>query len=127
MCLAQRIEQLAATDRIYLSEHTQRLVEGYFELRDLGESNISGADDPVGVFELEGVGTARNCLDVSLTRGLTRFVGRNSEMDVLQTALARAKNGHGQVVGVVGEPGLGKSRLCYEFVEQCRAEGFGDN
>ena len=120
--LAQRIEQLAATDRIYLSEHTQRLVDGYFNLRDLGASKLSGANDPVGVFELEGVGASRTRLDVSRSRGLTRFVGRNDEMNILTTALARAKNGHGQVVGVVGEPGLGKSRLCYEFVEQCRAE-----
>ncbi len=121
--LAQRIEQLAATDRIYLSEHTQRLADGYFEFRDLGASNLKGVAKPVGVFELERVGAARNRLDVSRSRGLTRFVGRNSEMDVLQTALVRAKNGHGQVVGVVGEPGLGKSRLCFEFVEQCRAAG----
>lgn len=121
--LAQRIEQLAATDRIYLSANTQRLVDGYFELRDLGTSNLKGTNEPIGVFELEDVGTARNRLDVSRSRGLTRFVGRTNEMNILQTALARAKNGHGQVVGVVGEPGLGKSRLCFEFVEQCRAEG----
>ena len=121
--LAQRIEQLAATDRIYLSEHTQRLVDGYFELRDLGVSKLSGANEPVGVFELEGVGASRTRLDVSRSRGLTRFVGRNDEMNILNAALARARNGHGQVVGVVGEPGLGKSRLCYEFVQQCRADG----
>lgn len=121
--LAQRIEQLAAVDRIYLSENTQRLVDGYFELRDLGASNLKGANDPIRVFELEGVGTARTSLDVSRSRGLTRFVGRTDEMNILQTALVRAKNGYGQVVGVVGEPGLGKSRLCFEFIEQCRADG----
>ena len=120
--LAQRIEQLAAADRVYVSAHTQRLVDGYFELRDLGESKLGGANEPVGVFELEGAGKSRTRLDVSRSRGLTRFVGRTDEMSILTTALARAKNGHGQVVGVVGEPGLGKSRLCYEFVEQCRAE-----
>ena len=121
--LAQRIEQLAAADRVYVSAHTQRLVDGYFELRDLGESKLSGANEPVGVFELEGAGTSRTRLDVSRSHGLTRFVGRTDEMSILTTALARAKNGHGQVVGVLGEPGLGKSRLCFEFVEQCRADG----
>lgn len=121
--LAQRIEQLAAADRVYMSEHTKILVDGYFELRDLGTSKLRGAKQPVGIFELEGLGAARTRLDLSRVRGLTRFVGRNDEMNILTTALSRARNGHGQVVGVVGEAGLGKSRLCHEFVEQCRAQG----
>ena len=87
--LAQRIEQFAAADRVYVSAHTQRLVDGYFELRDLGESKLSGANEPVGVFELEGAGTSRTRLDVSRSRGLTRFVGRTDEMSILTTALAR--------------------------------------
>jgi len=121
--LAQRLEQLAESGHVYLSEHTQRLVEGYFELRDLGRSKVAGTDSPVGIFELERVGVSRTRLDVSRMRGLTRFVGRVDEMKTLEAALARAKEGYGQVVGVVGEPGLGKSRLCFEFVQQCRAEG----
>ena len=121
--LAQRIEQFAAPGRIYLSEYTQRLVEGYFKLRELGASKVKGMDESVGIFELEGASASRTRLDVSRSRGLSRFVGRADEMQSLDAALARAKQGHGQVVGVVGEPGLGKSRLCFEFVERCRAEG----
>jgi class 3 adenylate cyclase/tetratricopeptide (TPR) repeat protein len=121
--LAQRIEQRAATDRVWLSEHTHRLVEGYFQLRDLGRAAIVGEDAPVGLFDLERATASRTRLDVSRERGLARFVGREAEMKILDTALAHARDGHGQVVGVVGEAGLGKSRLCYEFAERCRAAG----
>lgn len=121
--LAQRMEQLAGPERIYLSEHTQRLVAGYFKLRDLGTSTIAGAGSPLGVYELESANTARTRLDVSRARGLSRFVGRTDETRTLRAALDRARDGHGQVVGVVGEPGVGKSRLCFEFVEHCRREG----
>jgi class 3 adenylate cyclase len=121
--LAQRMEQLAESGHVYISEHTRRFVEGYFQLRDLGASNMAGVDEPVGIFELEGVGASHTRIEVAKTRGLTRFVGRTHEMQALDAALARAKDGHGQVVGVVGEPGLGKSRLCFEFVERCRADG----
>ena len=121
--LAQRIEQLAGAERICLSEHTQRLVAGYFALKDLGTSSIAGVDTPVRIFELEGASRSRTRLDVARARGLTRFVGRAAEMQILETVLARARGGHGQVVGVVGEPGLGKSRLCFEFIEHCKAWG----
>jgi len=120
--LAQRIEQLADTGRIYFSEHTQRLVEGYFTVHDLGASPVAGAEAPVGIYELESASTLRTRLDVARDHGLTRFVGRVDEMQTLESALARAHEGYGQVVGVVGDPGLGKSRLCYEFVERCRAQ-----
>jgi AAA ATPase domain len=76
----------------------------------------------VPLFELESTGRARNRLDVSITRGLSRFVGRTAEMQTLQAALARTQSGHGQVIGIVGEPGLGKSRLCFEFVAHCRRQ-----
>ncbi|MFT4560441.1 MAG: class 3 adenylate cyclase/tetratricopeptide (TPR) repeat protein [Gammaproteobacteria bacterium] len=120
--VAQRLEQLAESGHAYISEHTARLVEGYFQLSDLGTSKISGSDVPVGVFDLDTTTNVRTRLQVSRSRGLTQFVGRKDEMDALNAALARARNGHGQVVGVVGEPGLGKSRLCFEFVERCRAQ-----
>ncbi len=121
--LAQRMEQLAAADSVYLSAHTRRRVEDYFKLRDLGEFNLKGAATPLRVYELLGTGAVRTRLDVSRARGLTRFVGRGDETSTLTAALARAREGHGQVVGVVGEAGVGKSRLCYEFVEHCRREG----
>ena len=76
---------------------------------------------PVRVYELEGVGTLHTPLEVSRSRGFSRFVGRQDETAALETALARAIGGSAQVIGIVGEPGVGKSRLCFEFVEQLRA------
>ncbi|MGE0484621.1 MAG: adenylate/guanylate cyclase domain-containing protein [Gammaproteobacteria bacterium] len=120
--LAQRMEQLAGAGHVCLGESTRRLVEGFFEVRHLGRASPRGME-PVEVFELERANESRTRLDVARARGLTRFVGRADEQHVLAAALARARAGHGQVVGVVGDAGLGKSRLCYEFVERCRAEG----
>jgi uncharacterized protein (TIGR00369 family) len=76
---------------------------------------------PLHIFELKGVGRARTRLDVSRARGLSRFVGRAAETRLLDTALERALAGEAQIVGVVGEAGVGKSRLCAELVERCRA------
>jgi class 3 adenylate cyclase len=121
--LAQRMEQLAAAQTICLSEATAKAVAGYVTLRDLGPAKIKGATEPVRVFELEGMSTQRTRLEVARVRGLTRFVGRAAEMDVLEAALARARAGNGQVIGVVAEAGTGKSRLCFEFAEHCRAAG----
>jgi predicted ATPase len=75
------------------------------------------------VFELEGVGRVRTRLEVSHARGFTKFVGHQSEMAALEAALERTVSGNAQVIGVVAEPGTGKSRLCYEFSERCRARG----
>jgi class 3 adenylate cyclase/tetratricopeptide (TPR) repeat protein len=118
--LAQRMEQLAAPDSAYLTEHAATLVEGFFELRDLGEFDVKGVSRPIGARELMGIGTARTRLEVSRERGFSRFVGRVDEMDSLEDALQKARDGQGSVVGIVGEPGVGKSRLCYEFAERCR-------
>jgi len=117
--LAQRMEQLAAADRVYLSEHTARLAEGHFALTDLGEVTIKGASRPLRVRELTGVGAARGPLDVSRARGFSRFVGRDEELRMLEQAFT----GEGQVIGIVGEAGVGKSRLCHEFAERTRAKG----
>src|SRR6266542_2631871 len=119
--LAARMEQIAEAGKALLTEHTAKLVSGYFALRDLGETRIKGLSDPLHVFELKGVGRMRSRLDVSRARGFSKFVGRQSEMTALETALERAIAGNAQVVGVVAEPGTGKSRLCYEFAERCRA------
>jgi class 3 adenylate cyclase/tetratricopeptide (TPR) repeat protein len=118
--LAARMEQLATPGSAYLTEHTAKLVSGLFDLRDLGSFEIKGMRDLVRVHELQGVGRARTRLDVSHARGFTKFVGRQSEMATLEAALDRAIAGNAQVVGVVAEPGTGKSRLCYEFAERCR-------
>ena len=119
--LAARMEQIAEPGKALLTEHTAKLVSGYCQLRDLGETRIKGVNDALHVFELEGVGRMRTRLDVSHARGFSKFVGREAEMKVLETALERATAGNAQVVGVVAEPGTGKSRLCYEFAERCRA------
>ena len=121
--LAQRMEALAEPGKAYLTEHAARLAEGYLELKDLGEFEVKGASRPIKVFELIGAGSARSRLDLSRERGLSRFVGRAEEMEVLEEALERAKEGRGAVIGVVADPGVGKSRLCHEFAERCRARG----
>ncbi len=121
--LAQRMEALAEPGKAYLTEHTAELAAGYLELEDLGEFEIKGASRPVRVFELAGVGGARSRLDLSRERGFSRFVGRAEEMAVLGQALESAGEGGGQVVAIVAEPGVGKSRLCLEFAEGCRDRG----
>jgi class 3 adenylate cyclase/tetratricopeptide (TPR) repeat protein len=121
--LAARMEQLAEPGKAYLTEHTAQLVRGYFELTDLGRLEVKGIEEPMSVYELQSVGALRTRLDVSRARGFSRFVGRVDEMQILETALSRAEKGNPQIIGVVGEAGVGKSRLCAEFVERCRARG----
>ncbi|HET7574653.1 MAG TPA: AAA family ATPase, partial [Solirubrobacterales bacterium] len=117
------MEALAEPGRAYLTEAAAELARGFLELEDLGEFEIKGASRPVRVFELLGVGAARSRLDLSRERGFSAFVGRREEMDALAAALDRAKAGEGAAVGIVAEPGVGKSRLCHEFAERCRAAG----
>ncbi len=121
--LAQRMEALAEPGKAYLTEHAADLARGYLELKDLGEFEVKGASRPIKVFELVGAGSARSRLDLSRERGLSRFVGRAEEMEVLEEALERTEEGRGAVIGVVADPGVGKSRLCHEFAERCRARG----
>jgi class 3 adenylate cyclase/tetratricopeptide (TPR) repeat protein len=121
--LAQRMEALAESGHVCVSGHTARLVTGYFQLQDVGLTRVKGVSEPVGLFELEGVGPFRTRLDRSRARGLSTFVGRDSEMALLEAALEQSLNGHGRIVGVVAEAGVGKSRLCFEFTERCRARG----
>ncbi len=118
--LAQRMEGLAEPGKAYLTEHAAKLASGYLELEDLGEFEVKGASKPIGVFKLVGVGSARSRLDLSRERGLSRFVGRADETAVLEDALEKAGKGHGVVIGIVAEPGVGKSRLCHELAERCR-------
>jgi class 3 adenylate cyclase/tetratricopeptide (TPR) repeat protein len=121
--LAARMQEIAEPGRVYLTHYTARLVEGFFQLRDLGQSKVKGVAEPLRVHELEGVGPMRTRLDVARSRGFFRFVGRADEMAALEATLQRAADGNGQVVGVVGEAGVGKSRLCLEFIERVRAKG----
>jgi class 3 adenylate cyclase len=121
--LAARMEQIAEPGKVYLTAHTAALIDGYCALADLGEMEIKGVQGAMHVYELQGLGQMRTRLDVSRSRGFSRFVGRGDEMQLLESALARAREGNAQVVSIVGEAGLGKSRLCFEFLERCRARG----
>src|SRR5919201_1173045 len=122
--LAARMEQLATPGSIRLTAATLRLVEGLVQANALGPFPVKGLPEPVEVFELMGVSVHRQRLQASAVRGLTRFVGRQQELVALQQALERAGAGHGQVVAVVGEAGVGKSRLVYEFVHSHSTAGW---
>lgn len=113
--LAARMQSLANPGSIVVSEATYKLTEGYFEFKSLGEVRIKGVSEPVNIYEAVGLGPLRTRLQLSARRGLMRFVGRQHELELARRALAQTKSGHGQIVAVVGEPGVGKSRLCYEF------------
>ena len=121
--LAARLEQLADPGSVYVSERTAALVTGYFALRDLGTFTVEGLSAPARLYELEGAGRLRTRIEVAEARGFSRFVGREREIEFLESALERALGGHGQVVGIVADPRVSKSRLCLEFVERCRERG----
>src|SRR5712692_2304363 len=114
--IASRMESLASGGAIIVSEHTYKLTEGYFEFKALGATKVKGLTEPIHSYEVLGVGQLRTRLQVAARRGLTRFVGRHVEMDQMRRALEQTRGGHGQIVGVMGEPGVGKSRLFHEFV-----------
>jgi class 3 adenylate cyclase len=106
--LAARLEQMAMPGTILISPATLNLAEGYVAVKPLGERPIKGLEAPLEVFEVVGADTVRSRLQAAAARGLTRFVGRDPELEQLRQALERAGTGHGQVVAVVGEPGVGK-------------------
>src|SRR5712691_5883185 len=113
--LAARMEQLAAPGSILVSAQTHKLTAGYFEFKALGKTQVKGVEEPLNVYEVFSAGPLRTRLQVAARRGLTRFVGRHTEVDQMRRASDQAKVGHSQIVGVTGEPGVGKSRLFYEF------------
>ncbi|MBI2159160.1 MAG: AAA family ATPase [Candidatus Rokubacteria bacterium] len=122
--LAARMEQMAKPGSVLLTPATLQLVEGYVRVRSLGPVPIKGLSEPVEVFELLGAAASRTRLQVSAARGLTRFIGRDAELEQLRAALERARAGHGQVVALVGEPGVGKSRLVWELAHSHRTDGW---
>jgi len=121
--LAARMEQMADPGAILLTPDTLHLAEGFVRVQSLGTVTVKGLATPAEIFELTGASSVRSRLQATAARGLTTFVGRDAEMDTLFTALAQAKTGKGQVVAVVGEPGVGKSRLFWEFTHSHRTEG----
>src|SRR6266508_2686564 len=122
--LAARMEQMATPGSVMMTNDVLQLAEGYVQVKSLGPVNVKGLPEPLEVYEVTGVGAARSRLQAAAARGLTRFVGREGETEQLRKALEQARADHGQVVGVVGEPGLGKSRLFFEFIHSHRTQGW---
>ena len=113
--MAARMEQLAEPGTTYVTEDTFKLTEGFFRFEALGEKEIKGKKKPIKVYQVIAPSTRRTRFDVSAERGLSKFIGRERELDLLLDAFERAKEGRGQAVSIVGEAGVGKSRLLYEF------------
>jgi class 3 adenylate cyclase len=122
--LAARMEQTATPGTIRLPAETLRLVEGLVRVSALGPVPVKGLMEPVEVFELTGVSGLRRRRQAAAARGLTRFVGRAQELAAMHQARARAATGHGQVGAMVGEAGVGKSRLVYECVRSRHTPGW---
>jgi len=122
--LAARMEQTAKPGSVLMTMSTLRLAEGFVRVKPLGPVPVKGLADPVEVFELIGAEPTQTRLLAGAARGLTRFVGRQAELEALRQALERARGGQGQVVALVGEAGVGKSRLFWEFVHSPRTHGW---
>jgi len=122
--LAARMEQLADAGAILIAPDTLALVEGYVAVRPLGPIPVKGVKQPINVHELTGAGLARTRLQAARARGLSRFIGRDSEMAQLRAAIEEGRNARGQIIAVVGEPGAGKSRLYYEFIHSHDTQGW---
>jgi class 3 adenylate cyclase/predicted ATPase len=118
--LASRMEQMATSGSILLAPDVLRLAEGYVQVKSLGPATVKGLSEPVEVCEITGAGAVRTRLQAAAARGLTRFIGRDAEMERLRQTLEQARGGRGQLVAIVGEPGVGKSRLFYEFTHSHR-------
>ena len=120
--LASRLQSLANAGSVVISDETRKLVEGYFALRPMGAARVKGISDPINVYEVTGLGPLRTRLERSAGRGLSKFVGRNREKEAFLRAAELAHSGSGQIVAVVAEPGVGKSRLFLEFKTEASAD-----
>ncbi len=122
--LAARMEQMATPGTTLIAADTLRLAEGFVQVRPLGPTPVKGLNLPIEVYELTGVSAVRSRLQAAAVRGLSRFVGRDAEMEQLRSALEHVRQGRGQVAAIVGEPGVGKSRLVFELTHSHRVEGW---
>jgi len=122
--LAARMEQLARPGTALMTKDTLRLAEGYIEVRPLGPVPVRGLAETIEVFEIVRAGAVRSRLQAAAARGLTPFVGRDAELVRLRQTLEKAHAGQGQLVAVSGEPGVGKSRLFWEFTHSHRTHGW---
>src|SRR5438093_8183680 len=121
--LAARMQQLATPGSVLITGDVLKLAEGYVQVEPLGRIPVKGLAEPVETFEVVGAGPARTRFQAASARGLSRFVGRDAEMTYLHQALESASGGRGQVVALVGEAGVGKSRLIWELTHSHRADG----
>src|SRR6267142_2633712 len=122
--LAARMEQLARPGTALMTKDTLRLAEGYIEVKPLGPVPVRGLAESVEIFEIVRAGAVRSRLQAAAARGLTPFVGRDGELGRLRETLEKARAGQGQIVAVSGEPGVGKSRLFWEFTHSHRTHGW---
>ena len=122
--LAARMEQLADPGTTLITPDTLALAEGFVRVKPLGPIAVKGLAEPLPVFELIGAAAAQTRLEAAQARGFSRFVGREAEMEHIRHAAEHAGRGRGQIVAVVGEPGVGKSRLFYEFIHSHRTDGW---
>lgn len=122
--VANRMEQLAAPGGIRLTGKTRQMAEGFIRTRPLGVAPVKGISEPIPIYELTGRTTVRTSWEVRAARGLTTFVGRDADMNRLIAAIEKASGGLGQIAAIMGEPGMGKSRLAHEFVSRHRPQGW---
>ena len=119
--VAARMESVAKGGSIVVSQHTHGLTDGYFQFNALGAATIKGVSVPVHIYEVVGVESGRTRLQIAARRGLTRFIGRQKELDQLKHVLVETRNGKRQIIGIVGEAGGGKSRLLHEFIQLAKS------
>jgi hypothetical protein len=120
--LAARLQSLAESGTVLVSENSYRLTKDFFEFDNLGPIDVKGKRHPVAVFRAVQAKNVHSRIEVSAGRGFTPLVARQAELDQLMAAFAKAKEGHGQIVSLVGEAGVGKSRLGHEFKKLLRDE-----
>ncbi len=121
--VAARLQQASEPGRVTISEATERLIAGYFDTRPLGRLHVKGKAEPIEAWEVAAAHETRTRLEVGAERGLTPFVGRDRELGALLDLFSRARSGHGQVALIVGEAGIGKSRLLLELRRRIGEEG----
>jgi class 3 adenylate cyclase/tetratricopeptide (TPR) repeat protein len=120
--VAARMQQAAAPGQILIAEATHRLVADYFDARPVGPLAVKGKTEPIAAWEVTAARSPRTRVEIQAERGLTPLVGRQRELNILLDGFERAKSGHGQVVFIAGDPGIGKSRLLYELRRQLGEE-----